>query len=132
MTSNLDMQNNRIYSLPTPSGNNQPATKIFCESNYLKKDGSVAMTGNLNMNNKTVKNLTEPTASDQAVNLEFLGRSVLFLDGRSAMHSDVKMGGKRVTDLNANPINSQEATSKHYVDTTFYKRDGTVALTINW
>ena len=129
MTGNLDMQNNRIYSLPTPTGNNQPATKIFCESNYLKKDGSVAMTGNLNMNNKTVKNLTEPTASDQAVKLEFLGRNVLFLDGRSAMHSDVKMGGKRVTDLNANPINSQEATSKHYVDTTFYKRDGTVALT---
>ena len=131
MIGNLSMNNNKITSLKTPSSNNDAATKKYVDdsgSPFLKLDGSKKMTGILDMNNKTIKNIPNPTASDQAVNLEFLGSKVLFPDGRSAMHSEIKMGGNRITGLNSTPNNPQEATSKHYVDTTFYKRDGTVAL----
>ena len=31
MTDNLDMNNNRIYNLGQPNGNDQPATKIWSE-----------------------------------------------------------------------------------------------------
>ena len=135
MTGNLNMSNKKIVSLSAPSNNNDAATKKYVDDNkvdgsvFLKLDGSRKMTGNLDMNNKRILNVPNPTGSYQPVNLEFLGSKVLFLDGRSAMHEDLKMGGKRITGLNATPINSQDATSKHYVDTTFYKRDGTVALT---
>ena len=135
MIGNLSMNNNKITNLKAPSSNNDAATKKYVddtkidESVFLKLDGSKKMTGSLDMNNKTIKNLPNPTASDQAVNLEFLGSKVLFLDGRSAMHSDLKMGDNLITGLNAKPSNPNDATSKNYVDTTFYKRDGSVSLT---
>ena len=135
MIGNLSMNNNKITNLKTPSSNNDAATKKYVDDNktdgnaFLKIDGSRKMTGSLDMNNKTIKNLPNPTASDQAVNLEFLGSKVLFLDGRSAMHSNLKMGDNLITGLKAAPTNPGDATSKRYVDTTFYKRDGTVSLT---
>ena len=135
MIGNLSMNNNNITNLKTPSNNNDAATKKYVDdsktdgSAFLKLDGSRKMTGILDMNNKTIKNLPNPTASDQAVNLEFLGSKVLFLDGRSAMHSDLKMGDKSITGLKAAPTNPNDATSKNYVDTTFYKRDGSNSLT---
>ena len=132
MTGSLNMNNKKIVSLAAPSNNNDAATKKYVDdagSVFLKLDGSKKMTGSLDMNNKTIKNVPNPTASDQAVNLQFLGTKVLFLDGRSAMHEDLKMSGKRGVGLNATPINSTDATTKHYVDSNFYKRDGTVSLT---
>ena len=35
MQGNLDMNNNRIYNLAQPNGNNQPATKIYTDTNFL-------------------------------------------------------------------------------------------------
>ena len=134
MIGNLSMNNNKITNLKTPSSSNDAATKKYVDDNktdvnaFLKIDGSKKMTGSLDMNNKT-KNLPNPTASDQAVNLEFLGSKVLFLDGRSAMHSELKMANNPITGLKAAPINPNDATSKYYVDSTFYKRDGSNSLT---
>ena len=61
MTGNLDMQNNRIYNLPLPTGDNQPTTKIFSDVTYLKRDGTSSMGGNLNMNNAKIIHLIPST-----------------------------------------------------------------------
>ena len=45
------------------------------------------------------------------------------------MHQDLNMGGNNIVNLKALPSNSQDATSKHYTDTYFYKRDGSLPLT---
>ena len=37
MQGNLDMNNNRIYNLAQPNGNNQPATKNYKDTNFLKQ-----------------------------------------------------------------------------------------------
>ena len=52
MTGNLDMNNNRIYNLPLPTGSKQPTTLGFTNLKYLHLDGTVPMGGNLSMNNK--------------------------------------------------------------------------------
>ena len=135
MIGNLSMNNNKITNLKAPSSNNDAATKKYVDDNkvdenaFLKLDGSKKMTGILDMNNKTIKKSSKSKASDQAVNLEFLCSKVLFIDGRTAMHQDLKMGGKRVIGLNPTPINPNDAATKYYVDSNFYKRDGTVSLT---
>ena len=51
------MNNNRIYSLPLPTGANQPTTLAFTDLKYLYLDGSVSMGVNLNMNNKKIIHL---------------------------------------------------------------------------
>ena len=68
MTGNLSMNGNRIFSLPIPTGPQQPVTKTYLESQiasipqsdlslYLKVDGSRAMTGNLKMNDNKITDL---------------------------------------------------------------------------
>ena len=52
MTGTLDMNNNPIWSLPLPSGNNQPVTLLYGDRSYLKRDGSNTMNNNLNMDKR--------------------------------------------------------------------------------
>ena len=65
MTSNLDMNNNRIYTVAQPNGDNQPATKIWSENKFLDKSSGV-MAGLLNMSNNKITNLANPTADKDA------------------------------------------------------------------
>lgn len=46
------MNNSRIYSLPNPTGTQQPVTLGFGDDRYLKLDGSKTMTGDLKMGGK--------------------------------------------------------------------------------
>ena len=54
-----------------PSGSGSGSGNIDT-SNFLKKDGSVAMTGNLNMNEQRVKNTLDPTDEQDTVNKRYL------------------------------------------------------------
>ena len=59
MTGNLDMNSNRIYNVAQPDGDNQPATKIWSENNFLDKSSGV-MAGSLNMSNNKITHLAKP------------------------------------------------------------------------
>ena len=59
MTGNLDMNSNRIYNVSQPDGDNQPATKICSENQFLDKSSGV-MAGPLNMSNNKITHLAKP------------------------------------------------------------------------
>ena len=52
-------------------------------SDYLEKDGSVAMTGNLNLNNNKIVNLSDPTTDQQAANRGWVRKQIDRLDHHS-------------------------------------------------
>ena len=114
MTGNLSMNGNRIFSLPIPTGAQQPVTKSYFESQiasipqpdlslYLKVDGSRTMTGNLNMNDNKITDLVTqddvpitdyPNAlkdSKMAVNKLYVNENFLKLKG-----DDYDLKGKRI------------------------------------
>ena len=66
MTGNLDMNNNRIYNVAQPNGDNQPATKIWSENKFLDKSSGV-MAGPLNMSND-ITILAKPTNDTDGAN----------------------------------------------------------------
>ena len=66
MTGNLNMNNNRIFNILAPTGNNQPIPLAYGDLAYLKVDGSNKMTNNLNMENKRIINLLTPTDDTDA------------------------------------------------------------------
>ena len=90
----IDQTNQTIYGDKTfsqaitmiqeGSANNHLVTKKYVDdeiakipsgsgtSNFLKKDGSVAMTGDLNMNEQRVKNTLDPTDEQDTVNKRYL------------------------------------------------------------
>ena len=84
MTNNLNLGNQKIVGLATPVSNTDAATKKYVDDNtgspdlsdYLEKDGTVAMTGNLNLNNNKIINLSKPTQDNEAVTKDYADKLV--------------------------------------------------------
>ena len=157
MTGNLSMNGNRIFSLPIPTGPQQPVTKAYLESQiasipqsdlslYLKVDGSRAMTGNLKMNDNKITDLeTQDDVpitdypnyvkdSKMAVNKLYVNENFLKLKG-----DDYDLKGKRIRNTEpygVNTFDTNDLVSKAFVlaeisklPTDVLKLDGSRAMT---
>ena len=157
MTGNLSMNGNRIFSLPIPTGAQQPVTKSYFESQiasipqpdlslYLKVDGSRAMTGNINMNDNKITDLVTqddvpitdyPNAlkdSKMTVNKLYVNENFLKLKG-----DDYDLKGKRIKNTEpygVNTFDTNDLVSKAFVraeisklPTDVLKLDGSRAMT---
>ena len=85
MTGNLNTKNTKIINLRPPTTDTDAATKKYVDDNiggspdlsdYLKKDGTVAMTGNLNSNNNKIINLGKPTSDTDATTKYYVDKLV--------------------------------------------------------
>ena len=85
------MNNNRLYNLAQPNGNNQPATKIYTDTNFLPLNGNSAMAGPLNMFNNKINHLANPIASGDAINKSWTESNFLKLSG-GTMSGALAMG----------------------------------------
>ena len=92
MTGDFNTGGHKILNLRTPTTNSEPATKKYVDDNiggspdlsdYLEKDGSVAMTGNLDLNNNKIVNLSDPTTDKQAANRGWVRKQIDRLDHHS-------------------------------------------------
>ena len=154
MTGNLSMDNNRIFSLPIPTGPQQPVTKTYLESQiasipqpdlslYLKVDGSRAMTGDLKMNDNKITDLVTQDDvpitdypnyvkdSKMAVNKLYVNENFLKLKG-----DDYDLKGKRIKNTEpygVNTFDTNDLVSKAFVlaeiPTDVLKLDGSRAMT---
>ena len=74
MTNNLNMDNKSIIHLKPPTDPTDAATKKYVDDNtaapdlsdYLEKDGTVAMTGDLNVGNNKIVGLAAPVLNTHA------------------------------------------------------------------
>ena len=123
ITGAIDLNNNRIFNIPMPNGNNQPVTVIYGNSNYLKINGNIPMMGNLNMNNRKIYNLSTPTNDNDAATKKYVDDNVgspdlsdyLEKDGSVAMTGNLNINSKKIINL-SNPTQAKEAANKEYVD----------------
>ena len=84
MTGNFNVGSKKIVSLATPTSDTDAATKKYVDDNsgipdlsdYLEKDGTVAMTGNLNINNNKIINLSKPTSDTDATTKDYVDKLV--------------------------------------------------------
>ena len=130
MTGDLKMGNYKITGLRAPNLSSDATTKKYVDdhisnslpnlSDYLEKDGSVAMTGNLNMGNKKIVNLATPTTNTDAATKKYVddksggGSGDFKKDGSVAMTGNLNMNSKRIVSL-ANPINPSDVTNMSWV-----------------
>ena len=120
---NINMNDNRIYGLPLPTGPQQPATKEYVDDNrpstteFLKLDGSRAMNGNLKMGSKRITNLADPSDNTDAVHKKYLNDNALLLSG-GTMKGGFRMSGNRIYSLPI-PTGSQQPATKEYTEKYF-------------
>ena len=131
----INMNDNRIYGLPLPTGLQQPATKKYVDDNALPLSGGT-MKGSFSMSGNRIYNLPIPTGSQQPPTKEYT--EIFFLRKTGNETTDYNADGKKLVNL-ADPTNDNDAANKGYVlsqvgnvDLTVYiRRDGTQSMTGN-
>ena len=123
MTGNIDVDSNRIYNLPAPTGPKQPTPLAFTDLKYLHVSGTNKMTNNLNMDNKGIIHLKTPTSDTDAATKKYVDDNAgspdlsdyLEKDGTVAMTGNLNLNNKKIINL-SNPTQDKEAANKDYVD----------------
>ena len=120
----IDMQNNRIFNVPTPAGDTDVTSKKYVDDkagNYLPLAGGT-MTGAINMGGKKIANVATPEADGDVATKKYVddhsgggvGGDYLPLSG-GTMTGDVNMGGNKIANVK-DPEAAQDVATKKYVD----------------
>ena len=124
MTGNLNMNNNRIYNIPNPTGSKQPIPLAYGDLAYLHVNGSNMMTNHMNMNNKKITNLQTPTNGTDAATKKYVDDkstnppdlSPFFKkDGSTPMTGNLNLNGNKIVNLE-DPASDSDAANKKYID----------------
>ena len=144
MIGNLDVNNNKIIKVGTPTNNDDAANKKYVDdskvdvSPFLRKDGTVAMTGNLDMSSNRIYNLPAPTGPKQPTPLALTDLKYLHVAGTNKMTNNLNMDNKGIIYLKT-PVSDSDAATKKYVDdnigapdlSDYLEKDGTVPMAGN-
>lgn len=119
MEGSIDMQGNRIFNVPTPSTDNDVASKKYVDDsdkNYLPKRGGTLL-GELNMNLNKIINVATPETFGDATTKKYVddGDSKKLNLSGGTMTGAVNMGGNKITSV-ATPEADTDVATKKYVD----------------
>ena len=122
MKGSLDMANNRIFNLPTPTGPKQPTPLAFTDLKYLHVSGTNKMTNNLNMDNKKIINLRPPTSDTDAATKKYVDDNTgapdlsdyLEKDGTVAMTGNLNLNSHEIDNL-SDPTTDKQAANRGWV-----------------
>ena len=76
---NVDMEGNKIFSLPEPEQDNEPATKKYVDNlqtHYIDKRGNVRFDRNINVGNNRIFALKDPKKDYEATNKKYVDDSI--------------------------------------------------------
>ena len=147
MSNNLNVNNKKIINLILPTNINDAANKKYVDdtlllnnvamSNYLKKDGTVAMTGNLNLGSKKIVGLATPTTNTDASTKKYVDDTVASnkvndssffkLDGSRKMTGSIDMNNNRILNLPA-PNGNNQPTTLIYSNSNYLRINGIIPM----
>ena len=125
------METKKIVDLATPTSNTDAATKKYVDDNtaapdlsdYLEKDGTVAMTGDFNVGNNKIVGLATPVSNTDAATKKYVDDNAgspdltnyLKKDGSVAMTGELNAGGNKIINI-GKPLHNSDAVTKDYAD----------------
>ena len=143
MQADINMNNNFIQNVATPTTSHQGANKGYCDYNFLNRQKGGRIMGSLSMNQNDLFEIPAPKFGSSAANKNYVDgeitkidtSSFVKLDGSRAMTGNLDMGDHSIQKV-GEPVNSDDVATKNYVDgeigyisTPFLKLDGTRAMT---
>ena len=131
----IDMKNEKISNLAEGTDNSDAITKHQLEtglapkadktelSNYLKKDGSIALTNNLDLGNNKIVNVKEATSGTDAVNFTQLNNELYkyLHESGGDMTGDIRMNNNSIYGIR-NVENDTSAVNRKYVNDELDKK----------
>ena len=143
MQADINMNNNFIQNIATPTSSHQVTNKGYCDYNFLNRQSGGVLMGSLSMNQNDLFEIPGPKYGNSAVNKNYVDGEItkidttpfVKLDGSRAMTGNLDMGDHSIQKA-GEPVNSDDVATKNYVDaeigyisTPFLKLDGTRAMT---
>ena len=147
MQADINMNNNFIQNIATPTSSHQVTNKGYCDYNFLNRQKGGVLMGPLSMNRNDLTGIPDtPKFGYSAVNKNYVDGKIskipgtdtspfLKIDGSRAMTGNLDMGDHSIQKV-GDPVNSDDVATKNYVDaeigyisTPFLKLDGTRAMT---
>ena len=123
MNGGIDMGDNKITNLETPTSNKDAATKKYVDDNTGTdpnfNSSGVTMTGEINMGDNKITNVKTPTSDKDAANKKYVddktGTDPNFTSSGVTMSGNIDMGDNKITNLET-PTSNKDAATKKYVD----------------
>ena len=143
MQADINMNNNFIHNIATPTSSHQATNKGYCDYNFLNRQSGGVLMGSLSMNQNDLFEIPAPKYGNSAVNKNYVDTEItkvhqnidltpfLRKDGLRAMTGSLNMNGNQIIGLKE-PVSSSDACTKGYTDRTtslFIKKDGSVPMT---
>ena len=134
----IDMKDQKISNLAEGTDNSDAITKHQLQtglapkadktelSNYLKKDGSIALTNNLDLGDNKIVNVKEATSGTDAVNFTQLNNELYkyLHESGGDMTGDIRMNNNRIYGI-GNVENDTSAVNRKYVNDELDKKPNT-------
>ena len=134
----IDMKNEKISNLAEGTDNSDAITKHQLQtglapkadktelSNYLKKDGSIALTNNLDLGDNKIVNVKEATSGTDAVNFTQLNNELYkyLHESGGDMTGDIRMNNNSIYGI-GNVENDTSAVNRTYVNDELDKKPNT-------
>ena len=132
MQSDINMNDNFIENIATPTSSHQVTNKGYCDYNFLNRQSGGVLMGSLSMNQNDLFEIPAPKYGNSAVNKNYIDTEItkvhqnldltpfLRKDGQRAMTGNLNMDGNKIIRL-ASPTNNSDATNKQYIDEALLK-----------
>ena len=150
MQGDINMNNNFIQNIATPTSSHQATNKGYCDYNFLSRQKGGVLMSSLSMNQNDLFEIPAPKYGNSAANKNYVDTEItkvhqnldltpfLRKDGQRAMTGSLNMNGNQIIRLKE-PVSSSDASTKGYTDqkidniqkintTLFIKKDGSVPM----
>ena len=151
MQADINMNNNFIQNIATPTSSHQVTNKGYCDYNFLNRQKGGVLMGPLSMNQNDLIGIPDtPKFGYSAANKNYVDTEItkvhqnldltpfLRKNGQRAMTGSLNMNGNQIIRLKE-PVSSSDASTKGYTDrkidniqkidtTLFIKKDGSVPM----
>ena len=118
MQADINMDNNFIQNVATPTSSHQGANKGYCDYNFLNKQKGGVLMGSLSMNQNDLFEIPAPKYGSSAANKNYVDAKIpsgFVKKAGDVLSGDLNMNGHKITNLPI-PSTSNEPATKNYVD----------------
>ena len=128
MQADINMNNNFIQNIATPTSSHQVTNKGYCDYNFLNRQSGGVLMGSLSMNRNDLTGIPAPKYGSSAANKNYVDGEIgkiasvdttqlIKKDGSVPMVADFDMGTHKIINV-GQPTTVTDAATKGYIDNT--------------
>ena len=122
MQADINMNNNFIQNVATPTSSHQGVNKGYCDYNFLNRQKGGRITGSLSMNQNDLFEIPAPKYGSSAANKNYVDNQMGTKADLSKTTTQTFQGRVQVPDFNSGGHNGSDIVNLRYIDGIFLNK----------